>query len=92
MKGIICCHVDDFLHFDDMYFETLVEKLRQRFYAGKVEERCFTYIGFKVRQNENNIILDQLDYMSNLQCPVMDPRRATNKADTLASEEQSTYR
>ena len=52
LEGIICCHVDDFLHSGGRYFETLVRKLGQWFYAGKVEEKWFKFIGFKVRQNE----------------------------------------
>ena len=48
LRGIICCHVDDFLHSDDLYFEALIKKLRQRFHAGKVEEKVFRYIGFKI--------------------------------------------
>ena len=75
-----------------IYFETLIRKLRQRFYAGKVEEKCFKYIGFNVKQNENAIILDQSDYMNNINCPVLDPRRIANKADILNSKEQSLYR
>ena len=92
LRGIICCHVDDFLHAGDPYFETLVKKLRQRFYAGKVEEKMWRYIGFKVEQNESGIILDQSDYMHNLNSPVLDPRRTANKASILTSEEQSVYR
>ena len=30
LRGIICCHVDEFLHSGDMYFETFIQKLRQR--------------------------------------------------------------
>ena len=92
LRGIICCHVDDFLHSGDMYFETFIQKLRQRFYAGKVEEKVFRYIGFKVEQRENGIILDQSDYMYNLNSPTLDPRHTTNKSDILNSEEQSLYR
>ena len=81
-----------FLHAGDPYFETLVKKLRQRFYAGKVEEKMFRFIGFKVEQNESGIILDQSDYMHNLNSPVLDPRRTANKANILTSQEQSVYR
>ena len=80
LEGIICFHVDDFLHSGGMYFETLIRKLRQRFYAGKVEEKCFKYIGFKVKQKENVITLDQSDYMNNIYCPVLDPQRIANKS------------
>ena len=37
-----------FLHAGDDVFETLMKKLRGRFSAGKVEEKEFRYIGFKV--------------------------------------------
>ena len=37
LRGIICCHVDDFLHAGDELFEALMEKLRGRFSAGKVD-------------------------------------------------------
>ena len=75
-----------------MYSDTFIQKLRQRFYAGKVEQKVFKYIGFKVEQRENGIILDQSDYMYNLNSPTLDPRHTTNKSDILNSEEQSLYR
>ena len=75
-----------------MYFETFIQKLRERFYAGKVEEKVFGYIGFKVEQRENGIILDQSDYMYNLNFPTQDSRHTTNTSDILNSEEQSLYR
>ena len=45
-----------------------------------------------MEQNENDITLDQSDYMYNLNSPVLDPRRIANKAGILNSEEQSEYR
>lgn len=57
-----------------------------------MEEKVFRYIGFKVEQRENGIILDQSDYMYNLNSPTLDPRHTTNKSDILNSEEQSLYR
>ena len=38
LRGMICCHVDDFLHAGDHCLEKLTEKLRARFSAGKVKE------------------------------------------------------
>ena len=63
--------------------------MRQRFYAGNVKKKVFRYTGFKVEQNENDIVLDQSYYMYNLNSPVLDPRRIANKAEILKSEEQS---
>ena len=61
---MICCHVDDFLQAGDEHFETLMEKkMRERFSAGKVEEKIIKYIGFKVKQFENKIILDHSEYI-----------------------------
>ena len=57
-----------------------------------MEEKVFQYIGFKVEQRENGIILDQSDYMYNFNSPTLDPRHTTNKSDILNSEEQSLYR
>ena len=54
LRGVICCHVDDFLHAGDQLFEKLMNKLRVRFSAGKVEEKHsntldLEYNSFQVR-------------------------------------------
>ena len=59
LSGIVCCHVDDFLHAGDEHFENIMNRLRKRFVAGKVEERNFNYIGFRIIQDKNGIALDQ---------------------------------
>ena len=92
LGGIICCHVDDFLHAGDHCFEKLREKLRARFSAGKVEEKTFKYIGFKVQQHSNKVILDHSDYIVNIRNSVVDPRRASEKNGLLNKNEQTTYR
>jgi hypothetical protein len=60
INGIICIHVDDFLHAGDSKFEQqIVNQITQRFIAGKVEESCFKYIGFNVSQSPSGITMDQ---------------------------------
>ena len=83
LRGIICCHVDDFLHAGDELFEALMEKLRGRFSAGKVEEKEFRYIGFKVKQCENRVILDHSEYIERMKNETVDPKRATDKKEIL---------
>ena len=39
LNGIICCHVDDFLHAGDEHLDSVMSKLRKRFSAGKVSRR-----------------------------------------------------
>ena len=63
LGGIVCCHVDDFLHAGEEYFENIMISLRKRFVAGKVEERNFNYIGFRITQDKNGIILDKSSYV-----------------------------
>ena len=59
LSGIACCHVDDFLHAGEEHFDNIMISLRKRFVAGKVEERNFNNIGFRITQDRNGIILDQ---------------------------------
>ena len=92
LRGIICCHVDDFLHAGDELFEALMEKLRGRFSAGKVEEKEFRYIGFKVKQYENRVILDHSEYIERMKNETIDPKRATDKKEILTTQEQKLYR
>ena len=65
-SGIICCHVFDCLDAGDEQLDYVMSTLRQRFTAGKVEEKCFQYIGFKIIQDNNDIIFDHLVYNKNL--------------------------
>lgn len=92
LRGIICCHVDDFLHAGDHSFEKLMEKLRERFSAGKVEEKTFKYIGFTVQQHSDKVILDHSDYIAKIKNSAVDPRKASDKNGLLNENEQTTYR
>ena len=58
--------MDDFLHAGDQFFERLMNKLRVRFSAGKVEEKTFKYIGFGIQQLPSKIILDLSEYIDNI--------------------------
>lgn len=64
--GIVCCYVDDFLYVGEVEFEDLLCKLKQRFLVGKVEEIDFQYIGFYIKQRENEIMVDYLKFMDKL--------------------------
>lgn len=39
INGIFCCHFDDFLHAGNEELEKIMEHLRQRFLAGRVEKK-----------------------------------------------------
>ncbi|MCG7877701.1 MAG: reverse transcriptase domain-containing protein, partial [Candidatus Thiodiazotropha endolucinida] len=80
LSGIICCHVDDFLHAGDGHLEQIMMDLRRRFVAGKIEEGNFNYIGFKVAQENGAIALDQSHYVTNIQNMTISNRKSTEQA------------
>ena len=90
LNGIICCHVDDFLHAGDEHLDSVMSKLRKHFSAGKVEEKCFDYIGFHVIQDSGNIMIDHSGYMQKLDNKIIDPKRAY--MNVLNSKEQTAFR
>ena len=75
---MICCHVDNFLHGGDEYFELLMKKI-EKDCAGKVEEKLFRYIGFKVKQFDNKVILDHSEYIDKMKTEILNPKRASAK-------------
>ena len=88
----ICYNVDDFLHAGGEHLENIMVNLRKRFVAGKVEERNFYYIGFRIKQESSALVLDQYRYVENVKNKVTDPNRAQDKQSTLTAEEQTEYR
>ena len=44
-----------------------MDKLWQKFVAGKMEEREFKYVGFDIMQNPDGVILDQEQYLQKLE-------------------------
>ena len=63
--------------------------MRERFSDGKVEEKTFKYIGFKVKQFENKIILDHSEYIEKMENEILDPKKASAKDEPLNTQEQT---
>ena len=55
-------------------------------------EEVFRYIGFKVKQYENRVILDHSEYIERMKNETVDPKRATDKKEILTTQEQKLYR
>lgn len=92
LQGLICCHVDDFLHAGNSHFEEHMKKLTERFSARKLEEKNFTYIGFSVHQQDDNIRLDHSDYVMKVNVKHIELGREINQEDILSENEQSLFR
>ena len=80
---MICCHVDDFVHKGDQRLEKLIEKLRERFSAGKIEEQTFKYIRFRIQQLSSEITLDHSNYINNMMNVALYPGTAVVKNEPL---------
>lgn len=93
LLGMLVSHIDDFLHAGDTEFDKRVmSELTKRFVAGKVEESSFTYIGFKINQTADKIIMDQNSYTDSIDCIKLSPQRCSQKEDNLNNTELSTLR
>ena len=79
-SGLFACHVDDFLHAGNQYFdESVMKHLRDRFLAGKLEGGIFKYVGFQIIQISCGIVLDQGDYVDGLDIVKIDSTRISQK-------------
>ena len=78
------------LYAGDKYFYRLMEKMRGKFYAGKVEEKTFKDIWFQVKQLENMVIIDHSEYIKKVQNKTLDPERASHKNEHLDAKNRLT--
>jgi transposase InsO family protein len=92
LVGLLVCHIDDFLHSGEMEFDKVLDALRRRFIAGRLEERQFTYIGFSLEQHDDAIVMDQSIYVKELEGLHLEPKRAILKQDSLTNSEQTLLR
>ena len=69
-----------------------MDKLRNKFLAGKLEESKFRYVGFKIMQENESIVIDQSDYIEEVENERLSPHRASQKTDMLSSQELSSLR
>ena len=93
LRGVMVSHIDDFLHAGDFVFEEeVMNKLRSRFLAGKLEVGQFTYVGFQVTQTVNGIVMDQSEYMTGLDDVALSPKRACQMQEPLMPAEQTVLR
>ena len=91
--GLIGLHVDDFLTCGGKMFKMQVlPQLLKHFQVGKSESGDFMYTGYKLVQNNHGIKLDQVDYVSNINVPVLDAERLKQKDQPMSQEELSGFR
>lgn len=89
LQGLICYHVDDFLHAGNESFEERIKQLRDRFSAVKIEEKYFQYIGFQMIQTDDVVIVDQSKYVESIELEHIEPCR-TLQSDSQLNETELT--
>ena len=93
LLGIVGIHVDDFISTGTLEFSRdIIPKVLSVFQVGKSENESFLYTGFKIKKNKNNITLDQQDYISRIEMPILDATILLEKEDDLTPKELTIYR
>lgn len=93
LHGIFACHVDDFLHAGSSVFqECVIDRLKERFIVGKFEENVFSYVGFEIEQIESGIMLQQNQYVDNIENPCISSQRLSQKKEELTNTEYTQLR
>ena len=93
LVGMFVSHIDDFLHAGEKIFDELViDKLTNRFLAGKLETGHFHYVGFGVIQTADSVVIDQNDYLTDFNIEVINPMRAVKKNQSLNDNELTQLR
>ena len=91
--GILVSHIDDFLHSgNDIFDSEIMDKLRRRFVAGKLADSDFSYVGFRIQQDAQGIVLDQTKYVSEMNFGTLTPERMTMKKSELSDKEYTLFR
>ena len=92
LQGAILIHVDDMLFAGSHIFgNRVISKLKALFTTSREESRMFTYVGLKVQQEGNIILLDQQRYTENIDLPEFS-RNSREKSDLLSTKEATQYR
>ena len=93
LDGSIALHVDDFLHAGcEEFDEKVMNKLRLRFKAGKLETGVFKYVGYTIDQKGTEVTISQEEYVSKVHVPTVTAIRARSKNDGLSNEEHTEMR
>ena len=93
VTGMIGLHVDDFLHSGGAEFnKAVIRKIHTVFQVGKNEKGQFMYTGFQIKQDSEGIMIDQNQYLENLEVEDINPARVRHKNDDLDENEKTKIR
>ena len=93
VHGMMVSHVDDVLHAGDDVFETSVMKpLKETFQFGSEDQLEFRYVGMKIEQTSDAIVVDYVHYINNLEVPDSESQKTLVDSNLLDADGQSEFR
>jgi hypothetical protein len=93
LVGMVGIHVDDFISAGNFEFNNhIIPKALSAFQVGKSEKESFLYTGFRIRRSKDSITLDQAEYISRIEMPILDAKRLLEKDSELTPKELTVYR
>ena len=91
--GIFQSHVADFLWAGNDEFKcNIVKKLCEKFQLGKQSVQAFKYVGLNIVMYNENITLDQIDYISSIQFMQVSRDLQMCKQQICDNEKSAEYR
>ena len=91
--SVIAAHIDDFLHAGTDEFEVkVIQKLCIWFLAGKQKDSHFKYVGYQITQQSTGILMDQNEYVENIEIRNLSAERESQNDDMLSTSEMTNYR
>ena len=93
LHGILVVHVDDFLWSGSNEFVShVIEPLKKIFKISREHESAFQYIGLNVKQENQAIIADQMNYIQSIQPINTDRKRLKHKDLETTESEKHQFR
>ena len=83
LEGVTLTHVDDLLHGSgtDIFYRNVMKPLKEIFKFGTEEVQEFRYVGTKIRQIKNAIVVDQDHYIRAMEFPDHDEQGGSKLLD-----------
>ena len=76
LEGFINVHVDDFLWAGTENFkQTVISQLKKTFHIGRIKNTMFNFLGLKLNQTNEDITVNQYDYIQPLEMIKTDPSK-----------------
>ena len=93
LEGVISIHVDDlFWGGTDLFKRSIIAGFKEAFEIGKESSLTFQYLGLKIKQSTDKIVIDQNNYAQSLCGILVSKERSTQKHLPLGVEEKKKLR